>query len=131
MNKWWIKKTFRAVVAKMPMIFHRLMTKEKIRQLSKHLMTEEDLKICENDFSRRDAIVEKYRLKYPKAEKLFERKLEDLLKHNPLLKQVTDLESVKKDIRFCWYGYGFHPDEYMFFDLGGVNKDSEKRRTFV
>lgn len=131
MNKWWIKKTFRAVVAKMPMIFHRLMTREKIRQLSKHLMTEKDLKICEKDFSRRDAIVEKYMLKYPKAEKLFERKLEDLLKHNPLLRQVTDLESVKKDIRFCWYGYGFHPDEYMFFDLGGVNKASEKRRTFV
>lgn len=131
MSKWWIKKTFRAVIAKMPMALHRFMTKEKIRQLSRHLMTEEDLKICETDLSKRDVIVEKYAHKYPKAAKNFEKKLSDLLKHNPLLRQIADLESTKKDIKFCWFGYGFHPDEYMFFDLGGVNRTPEKRRSFV
>lgn len=131
MNKWWMKKTFRAAIAKMPISIRRFMTREKIRRLSKYLMVEEDLRICERDLSKRDAIVKKYMFKYPKAARSFERKLNNLLKHNPLLKEMPDLEYIKKDIRFCWFAYGFHPDEYMFFDLGGVNKDAKKRRSFV
>ena len=62
---------------------------------------------------------------------MVQRKNERQVSNNDLLKSKPDIEAIKKDMEFCWFAYGFHPDEYMFFDLGGVNKDAEKRRSFV
>lgn len=131
MRKYLWKKSFRALTMKMPIFVRKLMTKEKIRRLSEYLMTEKDLLICESDIAQRDIIVKKYMDRYSKSTMKLNKKLEELIRHNSILKSRQDLELIKRDIEFCWFGYGFHPDEYMFFDLGGVNKEPDKRRAFV
>ena len=131
MNKWILKKIFRRVMSTLPMWSHRLLTKKKILQLSEHLMTIEDLELCEKNIEKRDMMVIQYKQRFPKATKVLERKIEELIQHNPLVMDLPDLDETKKDIEFCWFGYGFHPDEYMFYQLGGENKLPQKRRMFV
>lgn len=114
-----------------PMCVHRLFTNGKIHKLREYLMTQEDLEKCEKDPQIRPEVVERYKKKYPAAAKTLAKKMDDVFKNNPRVGTGAQRERIKQDMEFCWFGYGFHPDEYMFYDLAGENQSIDKRRAFV
>ena len=114
-----------------PVWVHRVMTKEKIRRLGIHLMTEDDLLLCEKDMLARERIVNQYKAKFPKQIAIIHSLRDEVFVNNPNARAIKDKDSVSKEIDFLYFGYGFNPDEYFFFDLGGINKDAHRRRALV
>ena len=128
-----VKRTFRDAMAHTPIFIHQILTKKKIKSMTAHIMSREDRLKCENDIEVRKDIVEKYKAANPKSAKRLEKKISSLFTNNPRFKDEKKelLDSLKQQIEFAWFAYGFHPDEFVFFDLAGVNKDLTKFKTFV
>lgn len=99
--------------------------------MTTHLMTQEDLLLGENEPQMKEKLVEKYMSKYPKQAKQLQRKLQCSLESSIVLETTDNVQALKTDIAFCWFAYGFYPDEYVFFDLAGMNNTPEERRKFV
>ena len=131
MDKRIVKKKFREAMNETPMGVHRELTKAKMRQLGKFLMNENDLKICEKDLQARERIVNQYKAKFPKQIARMHSYRDDVFANNPNVLALKDRDSVFQEIDFLYFGYGFNPDEYFFYDLGGVNKEPYRRRALV
>lgn len=123
-----LKKSFRQIMARTPVWMRSVLTKRKIARMTAHLMSKEDLLQGEQDPQEREKLVEKYMRKYPEQTGQLQRKIQSIIENNSVLEITAD---VKMDIAFCWFAYGFYPDEYVFFGLGGKNSTPEKRRKYV
>ncbi|MCI6709822.1 MULTISPECIES: sugar-transfer associated ATP-grasp domain-containing protein [Eisenbergiella] len=76
-------------------------------------------------------MTEKYKKKYPKQAKRLQEKINKILSESYNVQNSSEMRTIKTDISFCFFAYGFYPDEYIFFDLGGKNQEPSHRRTFV
>lgn len=131
MEKRAYKNGFREVMKHSPVCVQKFLTSAKIRRLREHLMTEADLLACENNTEACAKIVNIYKKRYPRENKKLQENMKDVFEHNPRIRTGFQREEMKADMEFCWFAYGFRPDEYMFLDLGGGNKSVDKRRSFV
>ena len=88
-------------------------------------MPDSETRKCEKNEQYRINAVKKQMKKFPKQTKRMNRKSEAILSKNPKYSKLSEAEKrpIIEDMQFCWFGYGFEIDEYVFFDLGGVNKD--------
>lgn len=59
------KKLFRNIIARMPIGFRRYMTRVKIRRMTAHLMSDEDLNRCLQSETAMAEVVAKYRARFP------------------------------------------------------------------
>ena len=127
------KKVFREMVAKMPPFFKKTLTKIKVWELTRHLMSEEEVILCESNPTLRDKIVERYKKKYPKQVKMINIQINDLFPQYTKYKNLPPSGQAEmiRDAEFCWFAYGFIIYEYVFLDFAGENNTPEKRRTFV
>lgn len=127
------KVAFRKATSLTPVSVRRFMTSQKIKQMTLHLMTEEDEKECCSSEARKELILQKYVTKFPKQNALLERKIQKQIRNNPRLSHLDadSLQSIRKQMAYAWFAYGFYPDEFMFFDLSGENKELSRLRSFV
>ena len=128
-----LKSTFRKFVSHTPLPVHRILTKAKVKNLTRHVMPDSETRKCEKNEQYRINAVKKQMKKFPKQTKRMNRKIEAILSKNPKYSKLSEAEKrpIIEDMQFCWFGYGFEIDEYVFLDLGGVNKDVHKRRQMV
>ncbi|MBR3268362.1 MAG: hypothetical protein IKI58_06520 [Oscillospiraceae bacterium] len=128
------KKTlFRKTVAHFPVGVHKQLTRYQIRKLTKHLMNREDIEKCENNEAEKKRIVREYVRRFPERYQAVTKKIDKVFQTNPRFRDVSrkELADLRREMVFNWYAYGFFPDEFVFFDLAGQNKETEKRREFV
>lgn len=128
-----LKNVFRKTVERMPLSVHKVITQKKIDQILEHIMPADELIKCESDLDYRTVAVKKQIKNYPKQNAALNKLINDLFNNNPNYMYIEEKlkKKIIKDIKFCWFGYGFQVDEYVFFDLGGCNKKTENRRMMV
>lgn len=131
MDKRAVKKKFREVMMHTPVEVHKAMTREKMRRLGVHLMAESDLRVCEENEGAREKIVWEYKERFPKQTRKLHAKMAEVFEKNPRVKNLPNKDAIRTEMEYCWFGYGFHPDEYFFLDLGGLNKSVDRRRALV
>ena len=127
------KKLFRNIIARMPIGFRRYMTRVKIRRMTAHLMSDEDLNRCLQSETAMAEVVAKYRARFPRqATELDKLTREQFDTHIQLAGQSEDvLKAVRLQMAFVWYAYGYYPVEYMLFGFMDRNRDLSKMRVFV
>ncbi|MBR6624017.1 MAG: hypothetical protein IKK91_09025 [Ruminococcus sp.] len=128
------KKTlFRKTVAHLPVSVHKKMTKYKIEQLTKHLMSRTDVDKCEQSYEEKKRITREYIKRFPKQYEKVSQKINKVFQTNTRFKDSTkqELTPIRREMVFNWFAYGFFPDEFVFYDFIGVNSSVEKRREFV
>ena len=93
---------------------------------------EETCRCVEDEEYKKTALARQMR-RYPKAAADANRRINDLFSQNPKYKDIPEAERKEliDDILFCRFGYGFQIDEYVFFELGGINKGKEERADLV
>ena len=103
--------------------------KIKVKRISRFMITEEEIKMCESDCTKKKEIVNSYM----ERSKIFLRssiaEMEHLFEHAPCYHSRTDIDDVRTDMLFCRLAYGFIPSEYLCFEL--ENKTPEERKEFV
>lgn len=127
------KTLVRGAVARFPVGVHRWLTRFEIRQLSKHLMNDADIQECENNEASKKEIVQRYERRFPKQAAKAQQRINSEFVRNPRFKDASkrELDILRDDMMFNWFAYGFYPDEFVFYDLAGENRDVKKRRAFV
>ena len=117
----------------LPICFRRFLTKLIVRHMTSFLMPVEDVLNCDRDPDYRDILLNQYKERYPKKTEWLQRKTKKCLDSYSLLADLDEgtRTSMKKQMEYAFFAYGFYPDEFLFFDLGGKNKDINHFRTFV
>lgn len=133
MNRLLLKTAFRKTMALTPRWVHKVLTEEKIRRLTKHLMKTDDISRCLSDPQSHEMILARYMNRFPKHAARVNEEIAKVLSDNPLYCGRSDEEKkqLAEDMRFCYFAYGFNVEEYVFFDFAGTNKNTVKRKEFV
>ena len=105
----------------------RWVSRERIRALNRHLMSEEDLIAGEQSEERKQDLAQLWAAKDPEYHRKTENKLQGLLE--TVWKDRQDHDALITDVVFCRYAYGFLPEEYLCFGL--ENRDMNGRLSFV
>lgn len=105
------------------------MTKKKVNMYRAYLLPEHEVEQGEGNFDTKCKIVDTYAEKWPKYTAKVDAQIEEMINGAPEYKGRTDLDKIRTDMRFCFYAYGFLPDEYVFFKL--ENMGMTERRSFV
>lgn len=128
-----VKTAFRKTMALTPRWVHRMLTEEKIRRLTKHLMSKEDRAQCLEHPERRGMILAEHVRKFPEHAARVESETAKVFSDNPLFRDRPEAEQkqLAEDMCYCYFAYGFNVDEYIFFDLSGRNSTDAKRQELV
>jgi len=110
-------------------VLKRIAVKQKIKLLEKRLLPSHIIQECENDMRIKEKVVEEYSRKWSKLRIFVDKRIEQTIKSSPRYQNRDDLEYVLTDMRFCYFAYGFLPDEYTYFLLEG--KGMEERFTYI
>lgn len=101
----------------------------KVKRLYKHVLSKEEIEVCEKDPSKKKIVVEPYLSKWKKYLSAANIEMEDILQNGPLYKNREDKDSLRTDMIFCRLAYGFIPSEYVSFEL--EDKTPEERKEYV
>ena len=101
----------------------------EMRKLKHHLISEEDQLRGEDDLMARAEIVKRCSAQWPTYTAKAEAVIQDIFQRAPEYQGRSDLETVRSDMLFCRFAYGFQPDEYLYLDL--EKKVPQQRREFV
>ena len=127
------KKEFRDLMAHTPRIVRVYLTNKRIQKLTAHLMSRDDLLKCQKNSRIRDEIVEDYKKRFPKQSKrlagLMNEQIQSCEKYSSL--DSVSCDKVCRQMEYVWFAYGFYPDEYTIFELGGQSIELEKLQSFV
>ncbi len=127
MNK---KQLLRDTIKRTPMCIHSLCTWGKIHQLEAIYLKPEEVSEGENSFIRKEQLVEESCRKHQKRSSRIKKAADKALNTSPLLKGRDDLEQLRTDILFCYFAYGYVPEEYVFYHFYD-HRDEAYRRTYV
>ncbi len=93
-----------------------------IKKLLRYAMSKKDISDVETGKASKRETVKKYVKMNEKHFKSLTNKIKDFSE-----KSGIDIEEFKEDIIFCYYAYGFLPDEYFFLEINKRTPD-EKRK---
>lgn len=128
-----IKNTLRDIAEKSPKSMHRAATRVVISNVTKFIMTEEEVLRGERDSAERDRLTERYMQRFPEEAAQIEKRIAAQFENNANLQSVSgeEAEEIKKDMRFCRFAYGTQIDEYLYMDFRSTNRDPARRRGIV
>lgn len=103
-----------------------LLAREKVKKYYKHVIPDEYIEVGEADPIAKADLVEHYAKAWPDYAIAVDNEIDKLFARADCYKGRTDLDSVRMDMRFCRFAYGFQPDEYLSFGLEGAPIDVRK-----
>lgn len=104
-------------------------TKYRIHKTKEFMMSREDVKAAEADARSRHSLMQKYMSRWPARAKAVDDNISNILKKASSKETEAELQQYADDMRFCYFAYGFSPNEYLCYGLAAKNAD--ERRSFV
>lgn len=106
----------------------KFLQKMKVKRLYRCFLTDEEIRICEKDTSKKPEIIAPYLAKWRNRLRPVVYEIEDILKNAKVYQTGIDRKAVRTDMLFCRLAYGFIPSEYVSF--GFENKTPDERKEF-
>lgn len=127
------KRVFRDAMSHSPMFVRRILTRQKIRKILSYVMPVEETLKCDGDPDYRERCVDSYKKKFPERTAWLEAGIDKALERCPrdMVLDEDGRRDMRRRMEYGYFGYGFYPDEFMFFKLDGANSALSKLRTYV
>lgn len=109
--------------------FNRLLARSRVKRTMRTIIPLERTREAEVNGTEKELLVKESQRKWPAIAKKLDRQMNDILRRAPQYQGRDDLDQIRTDMMFCWFAYGFPPDEYLCYDLEG--KSMEERTAFV
>lgn len=103
-----------------------LYIKHKIKQNDSLHLSDDDIVQAEADFDIKRTIVNKYFNMYPARFRDDVEMVSKLMQFAPSLKGEENKEDIRTELLFYRIGYGFHPEEYICYELERYSKEEQK-----
>lgn len=100
-----------------------------IADLQKYLITPDEVTNCELHPELKAEVIQRQKNKWPKKYQTIANFANKMLENISCYDGIEDKTPIFTDMVFCFFAYGFLPDEYVFFYLEGTNE--EHRRSYV
>lgn len=127
MNK---KQIFRDCIKYTPRFVHSFFTWGKIRKLEEIFLSPDEVTAGERDFSIKEQIVKKATEKHAKRAAIILKAIDKSFAGASCLEGVADKNAIKTDMLFCYFAYGYIPEEYVYYHLN-EHTDEAYRRQYV
>ena len=104
----------------------------KIRMVWKYAPSREEIERGEKNPEERARIVKESLEKWKKTGNEVNRKIDELFEKIPAYQErlkTENLQDIREDMLFCYFAYGFEPDEYFCFQL--EEKSAVDRRRYI
>ena len=127
------KRVFRDAMSHSPMFVRRILTRQKIRKILSYVMPVEETLKCDRDPEYKARCVEARKQKFPERTAWLEAGIDKALERCPrdMVLDESGRQEMRRRMEYGYFGYGFYPDEFMFFKLGGANSELSRLRTYV
>lgn len=110
-------------------VLRNVLKKQKLKQIRATYLTEEEIRQGERDeFYRSRLVKEKLQMQHD-AVKKYKKVQNEVFCSFEKLSNRHDDEKLKADMAFCFFAYGFMPDEYLCYHL--EEKTPDERKLFV
>ncbi len=105
----------------------KLRTRKKVNYYGRrYILPEKSVKRAENDMAYRKLAVARQTKKWPEKTSVLTGKIREVLAAGYY---EGDSEELAADMLFCYFAYGFSPNEYLCYELN--KKSVQERRSFV
>ena len=105
------------------------MSSVQIAMMNRYEMDADSVAKGESSVDSKKLVTEAYMRKWKKKGQQIDRLIEEQIKKIPAYQSRTDIETVRLDMRFCFFAYGFLPNEYFPFQL--EHKSRKERESFI
>ena len=128
-----VKRLFRDISSYMPLFVRRFLTKKKIQKMLAFMIPEKEVMKCDRDPGYKEKLLSTYKKRFPKEAKWLDNKCKKVIELCPRFKDFDEkaCSDIQKQLEYAFFGYGFYPDECVFFDLVGTNNELDRFRSFV
>lgn len=109
--------------------FKRAYVKRTIRKVTRQMFSEEEVAAAELDDERRRELVKNALFHWPEREKELNERIEQIFRATYAEQSDASLAEVREDMLFCFFAYGFSPNEYVSYELR--DKTPQERKEFV
>ena len=123
-----VKKLVRSYCPNIPLLKKKLNV-EKLKDINKYTMQEDDVFAGEKSSEKQVELVKVYSEKWQGYAKSLNQKLDEYLDRCEEVKSRNDLESLRNQVLFACFAYGFMPDEFFAYEL--EKKTAEERREYI
>ena len=110
-------------------VYSKAYTRNKIHKAREFMMSPEDVQKAETDVQSRETLTLEYMNSWPARAKMVNENISDILKKSSSTEERERLQSYADDMKFCFFAYGFSPNEYLCYGL--ANKGIAERRAFI
>lgn len=107
----------------------RFLARVKSWKTNRYRISRTDVLAVERDDSLQEKVVNQAVKKWPEQSKSLSEKVDWLFENAPDYQVREDFDAIRRDMYFCFFAYGFQPDEYLYFELG--KKKPDERREYV
>lgn len=127
------KIIIRSIMSKTPLFVRRALTKRQISKMLTFMMPEEEVLKCDADAAYKARYLEQHKNNFSKRAASLTRSIDKALERHPGKDGLDESrkELLRKQMEYAFFAYGFYPDEFIFFDLGGANSELDRFRSFV
>lgn len=99
--------------------FNRLFAKRRIRIHLSKFLTSDEIQQAERDINEKKRSVSTYFAKWPDRFSDDVKMVEKLLNNAPCFAERKEKDEIRNELLFNRIGYGFHPEEYVCYELEG------------
>lgn len=107
----------------------KMASKTQIKMMRRYEMDAESVKKGEQSPEEKQRVTEIYMQRFPKKAEQLNRLIEEQIAKTPAYQTRDDLDSVRLDMRFCFFAYGFLPNEYVPYEL--EHKSRAEREGYI
>lgn len=109
--------------------FNHMYTKHRVTKHLSFFMTAEEIEKANIDPEYKRKVVSEYLSRWPERFRDDVRMADKLLSNAPCFAEAKDKDTIKEELLFYRVGYGFHPEEYVCYEL--ADKNSEERSSYI
>lgn len=115
--------------------FRRIVSRMKITMARKYALSEKDVFAGESKESEKARVAAECEKKWPGITANVNRKVDETFEGIPMYRQMkregntSHLDKIREDMIFCFFAYGFTPNEYFAFRL--ERKEMQERKEFI
>ncbi len=106
----------------------KALSKYRVKQIDRRMIPVAEAALAEGNEAKKEQLIAEYSRKEHAHAARIEPAIKKILSTSAAY-QGKDLDRIARDMRFCWFAYGFLPDEYLTFHLD--EKDPQERAAFL
>lgn len=110
-------------------VLRKILTKFRIWVSKLYFLKEEEVIAAEENADKKKEIVSRLSSRWPRKIKKVKQQINSVMAMIPDYKSRRNDDALKTDMLFCYFAYGFFPNEYYAFKL--EKKSREERESFV